>query len=321
MWMTVAFLGVLALLAGMYLRATARQSQPGMTSGTFWRPLVMLGVLLLVASPFVSAAVQVPPGNRGVVIFFGSVESRVLGEGLSFIIPAAERVVLVDVRVQPHNFREIDASSAEYQTVKLTGTMNFHLDPVQVNDLYQKVGLDFADKVIDPAFNDFIKEVMPTYPIGDILPKRDEIRKKAIGKLSENLRRYHIIIDDIYIANIAFSPQYTQAIEDKQTQQQRVETERQILAQREIQAQQQVAQAKGEADASVVRANGQAEANRQLAASLSPDVIQWQYVQKLSDKVQVMLLPSGQPFLFDMRGLGVGQSPAAAPQAPAQPGR
>jgi len=29
--------------------------------------------------------------------------------------------------------------------------MNFQIDPSFVNDLYQKVGLDFADKVIDPA--------------------------------------------------------------------------------------------------------------------------------------------------------------------------
>ena len=199
-------------------------------------------------------------------------------------------------------------------TVKLTGTMNFHLDPTLVNDLYQKVGLDFADKVIDPALNDYIKEVMPTCPIGDILPKRDEIRKKAIGKLSDNLVRHHIIIDDIYIANIAFSPQYTQAIEDKQTQQQRVETERQVLAQREIQAQQQVAQAKGEADSAVVRATGQSEANNRLNASLTPQIIQWQYVQQLTDKIQVMLLPSGQNFLFDVRGLVDGQATAPVPQ-------
>ena len=46
--------------------------------------------------------------------------------------------------------------------VKMTGMMNFHIDPKFVNDLYQKVGLDFADKVIDPAFNDFVKEVVPT---------------------------------------------------------------------------------------------------------------------------------------------------------------
>jgi len=135
------------------------------------------------------------------------------GEGLNFKVPIAEKVIKVDVKVQPHPFKEIDASSKEYQMVKMTGMMNFHIDPVYVNDLYQKVGLDFADKVIDPAFNDFVKEVVPTYPIGEILPKREEIRKRAMTKLGDNLARYHIIVDDIYFANIRFSPEYEGAIE------------------------------------------------------------------------------------------------------------
>src|SRR5713226_4109306 len=174
-------LGLFLILVGFTLRTLG----PGVARfQALGRPLMLLGAFVLVMSPVFEGFVQVPPGHRGVLTRFGSVEDRVLGEGLSLIVPFAEQVALVDVRVQPHNFKEIDASSQEYQTVKLTGTMNFHLDPAFVNDLYQKVGLDFADKVIDPAFNDFIKEVMPTYPIGEILPKRDEIRRKAIGKLS-----------------------------------------------------------------------------------------------------------------------------------------
>jgi regulator of protease activity HflC (stomatin/prohibitin superfamily) len=98
--------------------------------------------------------VTVPAGHRGVVLWWGSVEKRIMGEGLNFKVPMAERVIKVDVRVQPHPFKEIDAASKEYQMVKLTGMMNFHIDPSYVNDLYQKVGLDFANKVIDPAFND-----------------------------------------------------------------------------------------------------------------------------------------------------------------------
>jgi regulator of protease activity HflC (stomatin/prohibitin superfamily) len=222
----------------------------------------------------------VPAGHRGVVLWWGSVEKRVMGEGLNFKVPIAERVIKVDVRVQPHPFKEIDASSKEYQMVKMTGMMNFHIDPAYVNDLYQKVGLDFADKVIDPAFNDFVKEVVPTYPIGEILPKREEIRKRAMGKLGDNLSRYHIIVDDIYFANIRFSPEYEKAIEAKQVAQQQVETQRQILAQREIEAQQKVATAKGEAESIQVVAQGQAKANEALSRSISPILVQYKSIEK-----------------------------------------
>ncbi len=241
--------------------------------------LILIVLLILFIVSWGSFAI-VPAGHRGVVLWWGSVEKRIMGEGLNFKVPIAERVIKVDVKVQPHPFKEIDASSKEYQNVKMTGMMNFHIDPSFVNDLYQKVGLDFAEKVIDPAFNDFVKEVVPTYPIGEILPKREEIRKRAMGKLGENLARYHIIVDDIYFANIRFSPEYEKAIEAKQVAQQQVETQRQVLAQREIEAQQKVATAKGEAESILVVAQGQAKANDALSRSISPILVQYKGIEK-----------------------------------------
>jgi len=241
--------------------------------------LILIVLLILFIISWGSFAI-VPAGHRGVVLWWGSVEKRIMGEGLNFKVPMAERVIKVDVKVQPHPFKEIDASSKEYQMVKMTGMMNFHIDPSFVNDLYQKVGLDFADKVIDPAFNDFVKEVVPTYPIGEILPKREEIRKRAMTKLGENLSRYHIIVDDIYFANIRFSPGYEGAVEAKQVAQQQVETQKQVLAQREIEAQQKVATAKGEAESIQVVAQGQAKANDALSRSISPILVQYKSIEK-----------------------------------------
>ena len=242
-----------------------------------------IGILIILLIIFIflwSSFALVPAGHRGVVLWWGSVEKRVMGEGLNFKVPMAERVIKVDVRVQPHPFKEIDAASKEYQMVKLTGMMNFHIDPSYVNDLYQKVGLDFANKVIDPAFNDFVKEVVPIYQITEILPKREDIRKRAMTKLGENLARYHIIVDDIYFANIRFSSEYEKAVEAKQVAQQQVETQRQVLFQREIEAQQKVATAKGEAESISVVAQGQAKANEALSRSISPILVQYKTIEK-----------------------------------------
>jgi regulator of protease activity HflC (stomatin/prohibitin superfamily) len=242
-----------------------------------------IGILIILLIIFIflwGSFAIVPAGHRGVVLWWESVEKRIMAEGFNFKIPIVEKVLKVDVRVQPHPFREIDAASKEYQMVKLTGMMNFHIDPAYVNDLYQKVGLDFANKVIDPAFNDFVKEVVPIYPITEILPKREEIRKGAMTKLGENLTRYHIIVDDIYFANIRFSPEYERAIEAKQVAQQQVETQKQVLAQREIEAQQKVATAKGEAESIQVVAQGQAKANDLLSRSISSILVQYKTIEK-----------------------------------------
>jgi len=257
-----------------------RPMEPFEFKGPKPRTILIFIILLILFIIAWGTFALVPAGHRGVVLLWGSVEQRIMGEGLNFKLPIAETIIKVDVKVQPHPFKEIDASSKEYQMVKMTGMMNFHIDPGYVNDLYQKVGLDFADKVIDPAFNDFVKEVVPTYPIGEILPKREEIRKTAMKKLGDNLSRYHIIVDDIYFANIRFSPEYEKAIEAKQVAQQQVETQRQILAQREIEAQQKVATAKGEAESIQVVAQGQAKANDALSRSISPILVQYKSVEK-----------------------------------------
>ena len=179
---------------------------------------------------------------------------------------------------QPRGIAFVEMST-QWEARRAVSMLN-RIDPAYVNDLYQKVGLDFADKVIDPAFNDFVKEVVPTYPIGEILPKREEIRQRAMTKLGDNLSRYHIIVDDIYFANIRFSPEYEGAIEAKQVAQQQVETQKQVLAQREIEAQQKVATAKGEVESILVVAQGQAKANDALSRSISPILVQYKSIEK-----------------------------------------
>ncbi len=237
-------------------------------------PIVIAVVIFVMLSVFLSAT-TVQAGYVGVVLTFGRVEPGVLQPGFHVVIPIAQKIVQIDTRVLPHEFKEIDAASKELQTVKLTGTMNYHLEPSRAGELYQTVGLDFANKVIDPAFNDFIKEVVPQYPVTEILAKRDEIRAKAKERLGSNLQRYGIVVDDIYISNIAFSDDYQAAIEQKQTAQQKVETEQQILRQKEIQAEQAVVEAKGKADAAVAAAEGEAKANTVRAASITPQLIEY----------------------------------------------
>jgi regulator of protease activity HflC (stomatin/prohibitin superfamily) len=314
----IAF-GALLLGLGLVLAVTLANAAPhsGQPAPHIpLRRLLFLGsigvVLVLVglASPFV----EVPAGSVGVVTNFGQVQPGTLQPGLHVVMPIVQQVVNVDTRVQPHQFQEIDAASAEYQTVKLTGTMNYHVDGQYASDLYQRVGTDFASKVIDPAFNDFIKQVVPGYPVDQILAKREEIRTLAKQQLAETLAQYHIIVDDIYIANISFSDSFQQAIEQKQVAQQQVQTEQQILEQKRIQAQQVVVAAQGAADAAVVGAKGQAESNRQLAASLSDQILQYQYIQRLTDKIQVMLVPGGQGFLLDLNGILKG-APSPSPSA------
>jgi len=317
-------IGALCIAIGVASFAIAREAarahrDPDVAKVGIGR-VTLLGIIggLFIVLGLADPLVQVPAGSVGVVTNFGQVQEGTLLPGLHIVVPVVQQVVNVDTRVQPHQFQEIDAASKELQTVRLTGTMNYHIDGQFASDLYQRVGTDFASKIIDPAFNDFIKSVVPAYSVNDILAKRDEIRSLAKQQLAANLSQYHIVVDDIYIANISFSDSFQAAIEAKQVAQQQVETERQVLAQKQIQAQQVVAAAQGQADAAVVTAKGEAQANVETATgqaqanklvndSLTDRVLQYQYIQKIVDKVQVMLIPGGQQFLLDLKSV-LGQS-------------
>jgi regulator of protease activity HflC (stomatin/prohibitin superfamily) len=240
--------------------------------------VVLIGYGLLSVS-------TVPPGYVGVVVQLGQVQQYTLPPGIYFRPFMVQQVVAFETRVRPHAFKEIDASSREYQSVKLTGALNFSVDPSRAAELYQRVGLDFADRVIDSAFTDIVKEVVPQYQVTEILGKRDEIRTRTKEQLAQNLSRYGINVDDIYLTNIAFSPEYTAAIEAKQVAAQQVEQQRQILEQKRVQADQAEAEAQGAARAEIARAQGAAEANRLLTESITPALIDYQRVQKWDGKM------------------------------------
>jgi regulator of protease activity HflC (stomatin/prohibitin superfamily) len=230
---------------------------------------------VLVLIGLASSVRVVNAGYVGVLTTFGQVDDLPLQPGLHVVNPVSQRIVPVDVRVLPHPFKEIDAASREYQSVTLTGNLNYQVDPARAPELYRTVGLDFADKVLDAALSDIVKEVVPRYGVSEILPRRDEIRARSKQMLGENLARYGIVVNDVYISNISFSPEYQAAIERKQTAQQQAEAEREILEQKRVQAEQVVVDARGQADARVAAAEGEARANRAITDSLSPQLVEY----------------------------------------------
>jgi regulator of protease activity HflC (stomatin/prohibitin superfamily) len=52
--------------------------------------IIVIAIVLIIAW---GAFVLIPAGHRGVVLLWGSVEKRIMGEGLNFKVPVAERVI------------------------------------------------------------------------------------------------------------------------------------------------------------------------------------------------------------------------------------
>ncbi|NWF65344.1 MAG: hypothetical protein HXY38_13685 [Chloroflexi bacterium] len=100
-------------------------------------------------------------------------------------------------------------------------------------------------------------------------------------------------------------------MEQKQIAEQQAQQAAFVVEQKKQEAEQARQIAQGQADAAVIAAEGaaearliqaqaEAEANRLLAESLTPELIQYQYILNLAPGVQTIFIPSDQQFILPL---------------------
>lgn len=266
---------------------------------------VIGGILLIILS---FGWRQVDPGSVGVLLQFGQVQGT-LNPGLHYFPPIIYDVEGMNTRVQAYDFggdpgkdpgSGIEAFTKENQQAHMFGVVNYHIDPEYADTIYQQVGLDYFEKVIKHQADSEIKRDARAYTTDDITAHRDELANAALERLQTDVEPFHIIIDGVFISQIALPETYLDAVNQKLIAAQNIEKER-----NNAEAQKQA----GIATANRTReeANGQADANRTITQSLSDELIRWQAIQKLNPNVNVMLVPSDNGLLLNL------PLPSAAP--------
>jgi prohibitin 2 len=254
----------------------------------------MLTVVVVIT--FFFATYQIPAGHVGVVYRFGKIVNQ-LPEGLQFI-PPWEKVTRANVQVQSWKFPKLSSFSQETQDVFVAATLNISISPKDIQDLYRNVGENFFNVLVAPRVEQNFKDETVKYKSVDIAPNREAIRKTVRDRLERELTQYSIQVKDLLLENIDFNPGFKAAIENKQRATQKALEEEQNVKVKKQLAEQAIESAKGQAQAVLINAEKQAEANRKLSASLTPELIQYTMIQKLSDKIEVMILPAGQSFIL-----------------------
>lgn len=220
---------------------------------------LLIGAVVAVIMLFVVISlwpfVTVPAGNRGVIILFGNVQDRVLEPGFNTVNPMAH-VKDMNVQVQKANIKG-DAASKDLQHVSTTLTVNFALDPKRVAQLYSNVGLDYEAKLLDGTAQDAFKGITAQYTAEELITKRETVRvgiRDALTAKVTHLSSGAIVVDDVFITNFDFSPEFNAAIEAKQSASQKAQKANQDLIRIKIEAEQNVATAKGNAEAIKIQA-------------------------------------------------------------------
>src|SRR6187200_2109527 len=243
------------------------------------------------------SVVIVEAGHRGVVLYLGAVENRVLPEGVHFIIPFAEQVIQMEVRTQKFQ-AEASAASNDLQEVQTVIALNYRIDPQEANRIYQLLGVNYADRVISPTIQESVKASVAKFNAEELITKRETAKGVIAQAIRNTLSSNNIQVENVFITDFKFSDAFATQIEQKVVAFQKFLTEQNNLKAIEVVANQTVAQAEGQARANAAKAGGESQAIKIITLQLreSPEYLQWQAITKWNGQMPYALGTSGFPF-------------------------
>ena len=241
--------------------------------------------------------VIVEAGHRGVVLYLGAVENRVLGEGVHFIAPFVEQVVPMEVRTQKFQ-AEASAASNDLQEVQTVIALNYRIDPTEANKIYQVLGVNYADRVISPTIQESVKASVAKFNAEELITKRETAKSVIANAIRSTLAANDIQTQNVFITDFKFSDAFASQIEQKVVAFQKYLTELNNLRSVSVVANQSVAQAEGQARATAARATGESQAIKIITSQLkeSPEYLQWQAISRWNGQMPYALGSSGFPF-------------------------
>lgn len=318
---SLLWLGVLGLIVLAVTRAgrgrPIKQASSIVIGGIALAVVVsILGLGLVFLQPEERGVVISPYANQGY-------RQEIMGPGLHWVIPG-ETVRRYTISNQTYTMSiapdegaiygddSITARTSDGQEIYVDASVIFSVDPARVIDVHIVWQGRFVDELVRPLTRGIIRDAVSQYGVEQVVTSK---RAELVGEITESLRakleENGIVLREFILRNITFSQEYADSVEQKQIAEQLALQAEFIVEQRIQEAEQarQVAQgtadavviaAQAEAEATVLRAEAQAEALRLVAEVLAqnPNLLTYEYIQKLAPNVSVMYLPSDTPLLL-----------------------
>jgi len=305
------------------------------------RIFLVIVVLVILIGLVSSTIIFVPPDQIGVVVSVlaqDGYRKDPLFSGLHFVVPVLESVEKYSIARQTYTMsaatsegqREGDDSirvrTKDGQEVFMDSSVIYAINPPNVVNLHITWQKRYSEELVRPLVRGIIRDAASQYGVEEIVSsKRAELEAYINAELATKLSANDLILVDFVLRDIHFSEEYAAAVEQKQIAEQQALQAELVVEQRKQEAEQarQVAQgqadatviaAKGAAEARLVEANAEAEANRTLAESVTPELVSYLYVIKLSPGVQTVFLPSDNQFILPLPNTLT--QPTPTPQTP-----
>ena len=337
----LAWLGVIGIGVLIMIRAGRKQNTRGLNSLAIG--LIVAAILFTIVG---AGLVFIEPTETGVVVTIlaeGGMRPEPLRAGLHWIVPFVERVELYPTSIQTftmartasegetQGFLTVEARTSDGQRIFVDSSVIYQIEPSEVTTIHKEWQHRYQDDLILPQVRGIIRDSVSQYRVDQVLSsKRFEMAEQMTQELLDVMADNGLTLIDFVLRDITFTEEYAQSIEQKQIAEQQalqaafvVESKKQEAEQaRQIaqgQADAAVIAARGAAEARLIEANAESQALELLAAALedNPQLIEYQYVLKLSPGVQTIFVPSGNEFILPLPNSGDSQT--TAPTVPTTP--
>lgn len=209
----------------------------------------LLGTLSLIYFGYKYTIFSVDAGHRA--IKFNKLKGilpTIYKEGWHIMLPWFERPIIYDVRTHPQIFKS-QTGSKDLQFVDLTVRVLYRPDGTQLPYLYRFLGRDYDERVLPSIVNEVLRSVIAQYNATQLLTQREQVSFLIRRTLEDRAKRFSIILDDVSITHLEFSPEFSKAIEMKQIAQQDAEKAKFVVQQAEQEKKSNIIKAQGEAAA------------------------------------------------------------------------
>lgn len=300
--------------------------------------------ILIVGGLFLGIACteKIPTGYVGVVYnMSGGVDGEVLTQGWHMISPT-KKVTTYSIGIEQSYLtsenkgdspkdESFNIPTSDGKTVKVNLEFSYRFDEARVAETFTmfkgKSGENIKDTFIKPKIIAWTQEVSANYPVTDIFgDKRTQINAELDVYLREKFAPYGIIIDTVNFTDISVDSETAAAIQKKVNAQQELELANieaqtaQIQANKDrevariqaekdkevaqIKAEQEIIAAEAEAKALLIAAEAEAEANREIAKSLTPELIEKLKYEQWNGKLPAVTGSDGTIISIDESEIG-----------------